>query len=547
MNIAKFKIGIRLGLGFAMVLTLMLGMAAVGIGSMNSIQTRLDSIVEDNEGKRGALQEMADAVHVVSETARTLAILTDTDLIPKQNKRIKDALVKYEALYAALEKTPTDAGGAALRAQTKKAAVRANALNAQVIRKANTLDIEGATNLLLHEADPAITQWQELLNDGINAQKAISRRDAAAARESFAQARLLMLTLTALALALGGLLAWLVSRSITQPINAAVQVAQSVADGKLSVQIATSAGDETGQLLRALKAMTDSLRGIVEQVRNGADTIVTASNEIAIGNLDLSARTEQQASSLEETVSSMEELNATVRQNAENARQANGLAASATEVALRGGAVVGEVVKTMNGIYASAKKIVDIIGVIDGIAFQTNILALNAAVEAARAGEQGRGFAVVASEVRNLAQRSAAAAREIKELIGDSVQKVDVGAKLVSQAGSTMDEIVSSVKRVSDIMAEISSASDEQQAGIEQINRAITQMDMVTQQNAALVEQAAAAAESMQTQAGSLVQVVSVFKLEGDVHAVAPQRRGTVRRLSATALPMMEDSPAART
>ncbi|GJI93409.1 hypothetical protein RugamoR57_01270 [Duganella caerulea] len=259
--------------------------------------------------------------------------------------------------------------------------------------------------------------------------------------------------------------------------------------------------------------MQDHLGNMVAQIRGGTDTIATASSEIAAGNLDLSTRTEQQASSLEETASSMEELTSTVKQNAANANQANGLAAKASEVAMKGGAVVSEVVNTMTSINASSRKIVDIISVIDGIAFQTNILALNAAVEAARAGEQGRGFAVVASEVRNLAQRSAAAAREIKELITDSVANVDTGSKLVEEAGITMTEIVDSVKHVADIMSEISMAMQEQTSGIEQVNQAITQMDQVTQQNAALVEEAAASAETMQNQASNLAQIVSIFRL----------------------------------
>ena len=302
-------------------------------------------------------------------------------------------------------------------------------------------------------------------------------------------------------------------RSITSPLNAAVKVAQTVAAGDLSSRIEVKSKDETGQLFQALKDMNDSLANIVGQVRTGTDTIATASSQIAAGNMDLSSRTEEQASSLEETAASMEELTSIVKQNADNARQANQLAVSASSVAVRGGSVVSQVVDTMGAINASSKKIVDIIGVIDGIAFQTNILALNAAVEAARAGEQGRGFAVVAAEVRNLAQRSAAAAKEIKTLIGDSVDKVEEGSKQVAEAGRTMDEIVDSVKRVTDIMAEITAASQEQTQGIEQINQAITQMDQVTQQNAALVEEAAAAAQSLQEQASGLSQVVSVFRL----------------------------------
>jgi len=321
---------------------------------------------------------------------------------------------------------------------------------------------------------------------------------------------------------LGLILAFWIARIISRPLNEAVKIAQTVSAGDLTSRIEARTKDETGQLLRALKEMNDSLVKIVGDVRAGTDTIATASSQIAAGNLDLSSRTEEQASALEETASSMEELTSTVKQNADNARQANQLAGSASEVAGRGGAVVAQVVDTMGSINQSSKKIVEIIGVIDGIAFQTNILALNAAVEAARAGEQGRGFAVVASEVRNLAQRSAAAAKEIKTLIDDSVAKVDTGARLVDEAGATMHEIVESVKHVTDIMGEITAASAEQTAGIEQINQAIAQMDQVTQQNAALVEEAAAASEALQEQAGQLAQVVSVFRLDG---AQAPALR----------------------
>jgi methyl-accepting chemotaxis protein len=303
--------------------------------------------------------------------------------------------------------------------------------------------------------------------------------------------------------------------SITRPLQLALEVAGAVAKGDLTQRIEVTSNDEVGKLMQALKDMNESLAGIVGEVRNSTESITTASQEIAQGNADLSQRTEEQASSLEETASSMEELTSTVRQNAENAKQANQLASNASDVAVKGGKVVGEVVETMASISTSSKKIVDIISVIEGIAFQTNILALNAAVEAARAGEQGRGFAVVAGEVRNLAQRSAAAAKEIKTLIDDSVDKVDSGSKQVDQAGATMQEIVQAVKRVTDIMSEISAASQEQGAGIEQVNTAIVQMDEVTQQNAALVEEAAAAAEAMQEQAEALMHAVSIFKLEG--------------------------------
>jgi methyl-accepting chemotaxis protein len=306
----------------------------------------------------------------------------------------------------------------------------------------------------------------------------------------------------------------LIARSITHPLQQAVKIADVVARGDLTQHIEDQAKDETGQLLHALKVMKESISGIVREVRSNTQSITIAAQEIAVGNSDLSARTEQQASTLEETASSMEELTATVKKNAENAKHANQLAASASSIAVKGGQVVGEVVQTMASISISSKKIVDIISVIEGIAFQTNILALNAAVEAARAGEQGRGFAVVAAEVRNLAQRSAAAAKEIKKLIGDSVDKVEAGSKQVDEAGATMSEIVAAVKRVTDIMYEISAASKEQSAGIEQVNQAIIQMDEVTQQNAALVEQASAAAESMREQAQGLARLVRIFKLD---------------------------------
>jgi methyl-accepting chemotaxis protein len=317
----------------------------------------------------------------------------------------------------------------------------------------------------------------------------------------------------ALAAALLGVALVIYIRRTVRPLTVLSEHVQRIGDGDLSRSLASPRRDEIGAITRAVEAMREALVRVVSQVRDGTDTIATASSEIASGNQDLSSRTEQQASSLEQTAASMEELTSTVKQNADNARQANQLAASASEVAVRGGSVVGQVVDTMSAINTSSKKIVDIISVIDGIAFQTNILALNAAVEAARAGEQGRGFAVVASEVRSLAQRSAAAAKEIKVLIDDSVGKVGAGSAQVAEAGRTMEEIVASVKRVTDIMGEIASASHEQTQGIEQINQAITQMDQVTQQNAALVEEAAAAASSLQEQAGQLVQAVGVFRV----------------------------------
>ncbi|NHZ89239.1 HAMP domain-containing protein [Massilia sp. CCM 8733] len=354
-----------------------------------------------------------------------------------------------------------------------------------------------------------------------------------AASERTASIELLVIVLVTVVVG-AVIMVWLV-RSITGPLNEAVNIARIVASGDLSTSIEARGSDEIGMLLKSLKDMHDSLAAIVGKVRAGTDAIASASSEIADGNQDLSARTEQQASSLEETASAMEELTSTVKQNGENASQASKLASDASTVAVRGGDAVAQMIHTMGSINESSRKIVDIIGVIDGIAFQTNILALNAAVEAARAGEQGRGFAVVASEVRNLAQRSAAAAKEIKALINDSVDKVDTGSKLVGQAGSTMNDVVASVQRVTAIIGEIAVASGEQNVGIDQINDAISQMDTVTQQNAALVEEAAAAAEAMKHQAASLAEAVSVFKISDEHMVAAPAARAAQHRTAAAA------------
>jgi methyl-accepting chemotaxis protein len=346
-----------------------------------------------------------------------------------------------------------------------------------------------------------------------------------------------MMAMLAAGLAMSLVVGWALVHAVSDPLEEAMAIAKRVADGDLTGAIVNHSNNEIGALLDALDKMKENLAGIVGEVRTSTDTIASASGEIAAGNMDLSNRTGEQADSLEKTASSMEQLTSTVKQNADNARQANQLAMSASAVATRGGVVVSQVVDTMGSINESSKKIVDIIAVIDGIAFQTNILALNAAVEAARAGEQGRGFAVVASEVRNLAQRSASAAKEIKELIGDSVDKVDSGARLVDQAGVTMQEIVSSIQRVTDIMGEITQASQEQTSGLDQINQAIGQMDAITQQNVALVEEAAAASGALQDQASKLAGVVGVFKLdESVVRAAAPAikiaaRKPVVRKL----------------
>src|SRR5476651_2761067 len=389
--------------------------------------------------------------------------------------------------------------------------------------------LEEADQLLQQHFIPDGKAYLEALRGLLDLQRKRIDNNAAGIEATYQHSRDIMLVLGLGVLALGAACAWWLTRGIVVPLGRAVEIAAAVAGKDLRSDIEVDTGYETGRLLQALKTMNDGLVEIVAEVRTGTESIASASSQIASGNLDLSTRIEQQASSLEETASSMEEMTSTVKQNADNARQANQMAISASEVALKGGAVVLQVVDTMESISASSKKIVDIIAVIDGIAFQTNILALNPAADAARAGEQGRGVAVVASEVRNLAQRSAAAAKEIKALISDAVVQVETGSRLVGQAGSTMDDVVASVQRVTAIIGEIAVASGEQNVGIDQVNTAIAHMDGVTQQNAALVEQAAAAADAMQQQAVSLAQAVSVFKINGSyggaLQALAPAPR----------------------
>jgi methyl-accepting chemotaxis protein len=517
------KVGTRLGLGFALVLVLLVMVTSIGVLRMAQIQNRLDHVVSVNNVVTRLVIDMRNNVSERVTSLRTLTLMTDpADMEPELN-RFKEQTAKYEALQQKLadkfsqeaspeEKTlltqVKDAEGVAMPAISKASALYlAN----------NAMD---ATRVMVKEIRPAQKKWLEALDQLGALEDKLNNQTQVDAEAAFVNARNFMLMLLTLAVAIGITAAIVITRGLLKQLGGeptyTAKIAGSIAEGDLSIGIDTKSTDK-GSLLTEMKQMRNSLVDIVSQVRRGTATISTASREIAAGNTDLSSRTEMQASSLEKTASAMEELTSTVKQNADNAREANHLAATASDVARKGGEVVSQVVGTMGEINSSASKIADIIGVIDGIAFQTNILALNAAVEAARAGEQGRGFAVVASEVRNLAQRSAAAAKEIKTLIGDSVEKIGRGSKLVGEAGVTMDEVVDSVKRVTDIMSDIAAASAEQSAGIEQVNLSIIEMDGMTQQNAALVEQAAAAFQSLQDQASELQRVVSIFKLgEGD-------------------------------
>ena len=529
-SLAHLSIGKRLAAGFALVLAMTLAIAAAGIWHLRAMAADTRAMMDVPMAKQQMIAEWR--TQTFGAVRRTIAVVKSSDAslagFFKQDaemtaNRATELMKKIEPLLS------NDKEKAQFYKINDLRKVYAAAKEGAVKAKASG-DADEATRLLEKEFLPAAKAYEGAVGVLVDMQRDQIAASAVAIEATITRSAGTIAMLSAGALLIGVVCAWFLTRGIVRPIREAVELAEAVAGGDLTRRIATNDHrDETGALLRALHHMNDSLVRIVTEVRGGTGAIHGAAGEIASGNLDLSSRTEQQAAAIEETAASMSHLTDTVRQNADNARQANQLAISASEVAVQGGTVVSEVVTTMNAINDSSKKIVDIITVIDGIAFQTNILALNAAVEAARAGEQGRGFAVVAGEVRTLAQRSAAAAKEIKELIGNSVAKVDAGSKLVDQAGSTMEQVVASIQRVTDIMAEISSASQEQNDGIQQVNGAIGQMDESTQQNAALVEEAAAAAGSLQDQASRLAQAVGVFKVEaGLVSGAAPARTAVV-------------------
>ncbi|HVR49090.1 MAG TPA: methyl-accepting chemotaxis protein [Pseudorhodoferax sp.] len=518
------KIGTRLSLGFASLLALLLVVAALGVSRMGDIQGQLDQIVKVNSYQAQQAANMRNAIYQTSIWVRNIVLFTEDGQMQAEVERLKVARAAYEAAEQNLQNSFTRSAETtdderSLLAKTREARELSLVAMGRVVELGLANKTEEATRALVTELSKAQTAWLAAVNALVEFEEKLNAEAAVEAGAAYTAARSIVIGVSLVALVLGALIAWRLTVGITHPIAQAVRVAQTVAAGDLTSRVDVTGSDETGQLLSALQAMNTELVRVVSQVRASSDSISTGATQIATGNADLSQRTEEQASNLEETAASMEELTSTVQANAETARQASQLASSASEVAARGGKVVGEVVTTMQQITDSSRKIGDIIGVIDGIAFQTNILALNAAVEAARAGEQGRGFAVVASEVRSLAGRSAEAAKEIKALIGASVERVEAGTRLVDDAGSTMADIVSQVKRVADLIGEISAATSEQSSGIGQVGEAVTQLDQVTQQNAALVEESAAAADSLNQQASRLVQAVSVFKLNWDAQA----------------------------
>ncbi len=534
MRLNQWRTGPRLTLGFGLVLVLLALIVGIAYQRLTSSEQSLQQLLELErraglaEQWRGLTELNANRTVAIAQSGNNSAVAGHFEPM------IKATSAQISKNQEDLAKSIDSEKGKALLAKIgdeRKAYIATRDEVFGLLKAGNT---EGGAKLLKDKMLPSVTSYLDAIEHLVKFQEERVTTGTQALTSEVQRAKVLLLGLLAASLAVAGLAGWLITRSVTQPLRQAVAETEQIAGGDLSVSVTVEGRDEIADLKRALSAMQQRLQELVRGIRQSADSIQTASTEVAVGNADLSSRTEQAASNLQETASSMEQLTGTVKHTADSARTANQLAASAASVAQRGGSVVSQVVATMEEINQSSRKIADIIGTIDGIAFQTNILALNAAVEAARAGEQGRGFAVVASEVRSLAQRSAQAAKEIKGLIGSSVEKVDAGSRLVGDAGTTMQEIMASVQRVSDTIGEITAASSEQSEGIGQVNIAVTQLDQMTQQNAALVEQSAAAAESLKGQAGTLTSLVATFKVDAkaaatpaalQIAAAAPAKR----------------------
>ncbi|WP_289624195.1 methyl-accepting chemotaxis protein, partial [Paracidovorax avenae] len=539
------KISTRLALGFALILLVMFLMNMLGLTNMGEMVRSVKGVGSEALFKERLISDWARNIHTSVQRTKAVALSADSALSDRfaeeaaaSSRQSGDMLKRIDALAQTDQEK-------ALMADIQKTRVAYLASRDALYKAKREGRLDEAQRLFTQEFQPLTVQYLKSVQQLLDLQRANIDAALGKVESGYAETRIAVAIATVLALILGAGLGWWITRGITRPLGEAVRVARAVADNDLTSHITTGGRDETGQVLDALRQMNDNLAQVTGRVRQGADSIAVAAREIDAGNQDLSARTERQASALQQTAASIEQLTSAVRQNADSARQANQLAAHASQVAGEGGQVVAGVVQTMGAIDASSRRIADIIGVIDGIAFQTNILALNAAVEAARAGEQGRGFAVVAGEVRALAGRSAEAAKDIKTLIGDSVAKVDEGSQQVAQAGRTMETVVDSIRRVADIMGEISAASAEQSSGIEQVSQAIGQMDQVTQQNAALVEEAAAAAGSLKTQAAMLAEVVAAFRLRDGRGAGTPVASVSVPAPAAKAVSASAFPPAA--
>jgi methyl-accepting chemotaxis protein len=542
MRITNLRIGVRLGCAFGVVVALMIGTAALGTKHLEASNEKMDSVVSEHYSLIALSNTIKSNGYKANGILSKLLLASSED----QAKQFMDEYVAIRTAnaqaYAKLEKLLSSEEGKALF----KEQIGARTVYGASVRKFFDLvkgnQQQDARALYLGDLARQQDDYYLLVDKMVDYQAALMQAAVTKAAEDGRDARIQMVLLS-----LGAILAAIgtgivITRSITRPIHQAVVLAEAVADGDLTHRLEVASSDEIGRLQGALKRMIENLHGIVGNVRVATQTITHASHEVASGNMDLSSRTEQQASALEETAAAMEELTSTVRQNADNALEANRVASDASVIAGRGGEAVNRVVDTMGAINASSREIVNIIAVIEGIAFQTNILALNAAVEAARAGEHGRGFAVVASEVRSLAQRSAVAAKEIKTLIDNSVGLADTGSQIVGEAGQTIREVLSSISRVTSIVGEMSVSSREQSDGIEQINQAVTQMDQVTQENAALVEESAAAAQSLRDQAAELTHLVASFKLDGTTPPKVTRAASHADAAPESAMPMLATS-----